>query len=232
MSRVNDWALLLLKAVVPLAVAGLAALLTPALLPTRALRRELAVDVGMLENLPAGGARAELSDSVESRAVKLLAWTRYRSLTRSEMFTFVLSGLLAAVAFWEVADDLFSRRESELAAALAFTVALASGAMWLLATWSWHSRSLDRLHHLQDRGATEAVADARRGLKVGVYPLLAVLALMLVVQLGAIACFVLARWDSPLLAVALASVWALITVVPFVNTATDTENDVLEAAGA
>ncbi|WP_243057128.1 hypothetical protein [Nocardioides sp. SR21] len=222
----NDWAPLVLKAVVPFAAAGLAALLTPAFLPTRSLRRELAVDAGMLEKVPDGPVRAELSASVEGRAVKLLAWTRYRSLTRSELFTFVLSGLLAAVAFWEVADDLFGGEGSELSSGLAFTVTLAAGAMWLLATWSWHSRSIDRLHYLQDRGATEAIADARRGLKVGVYPLLSVLALMLVVQCGAIAGFVLARWDLPLLAVALASVWAVVTVVPFLNTAMDTEDAV------
>lgn len=225
MARVDDWAFVL-KAVVPFAAAGLAALLTPAFLPTRGLRRELAIDVAMLDKLPAGTVRTELGESVERRTVKLLAWTRYRSLTRSELFTFVLSGSLAALAFWEVADDLLGGEGSGLASGLAFTVALTAGAMWLLATWSWHSRSIDRLHYLQDRGATEAIADARRGLKVGVYPLLAVLALMLVVQCGAIAGFVLARWDLPLLAVALASVWALVTVVPFLNTAMDTEDAV------
>lgn len=230
MSRVNDWAPLVLKAVVPFAAAGLAALLTPVLVPTRGLRRELSIDVGILDKLPAGAARTELGVDVESRTVKLLAWTRYRSLSRSEMFTFVLSGLLAAVTFWEVADDLFGADESEMSSALAFTVAIAAGAMWLLATWSWHSRSIDRLHHLQERNATAAVADARRGLKLGVYPLLAVLALILVVQLGAIASFALARWDSTVLALLLPAGWVLVTVIPFLSTAMDTEGEGLEVA--
>jgi len=69
---VNDWAPLVLKAVVPFAAAGLAALLTPVLVPTRGLRRELSVDVGLLDKLPAGPVRTELSADVESRAVKLL----------------------------------------------------------------------------------------------------------------------------------------------------------------
>lgn len=210
MSRMDDWAVWTLTGTAPFAVAGLAALLTPLILPVRTLRRDLSIDAGMLDRLPAGAVQTELSQDVEARATRLLAWTRYPTLTRSEMFTFVLSLVILAGTFLTVASALTGEPGEVLGAWLAFLSAVLSLALWTLASWSWGERAGERLGYLRERGAT---IDAARGrVRVAGYLLWAGAGLIVVVQVGAAYNVGLALWDSTGLAVLAAALWALILV--------------------
>jgi hypothetical protein len=213
MSRMDDWAIWTLTGVAPFVVAGLIALATPLLLPSRGLRRELSLDVAMLDKLPAGTAQADLTEDVEGRAVRLNAWSRYPTLTRSEMFTFALAGVILFGTFLKVGADLSGEQEDDLGALLSFVSLVASLAMWALASWSWHERAVARLGYLAQRSPAPAVEAARGRVRMAVGVLWIVVGLIVIVQLAALVNAGLALWDSTGLALLLAVVWALLLVV-------------------
>lgn len=210
MARMEDVVLWTLTGVAPFVLAGLFALSTPLFLPSRGLRRDLSIDAAMLDRLPPGTPQAELSADVEVRATRLVAWSRYPTLTRSEMFTFALSAVILAGTFLTVMGQLTGEDRTELGSLLAWVSLVASLAMWMLASWSWHERAELRLRYLAER-STSAVADAARGrVRIAVYVLLLVGGLIVVVQLAAVVNVSLARWDSVILAAALTAVWAVV----------------------
>jgi hypothetical protein len=67
--------------VLPIALAGVTALLSPALATPRRLRQELASDVELVGKLPMR-ERADLGDDIQRRARHLIAMTRYPTVTR------------------------------------------------------------------------------------------------------------------------------------------------------
>lgn len=210
MTSVDDWALWTLTGVAPFVVAGLFALSTPLFLPSRGLRRDLSLDAAMLDKLPPGAAQAELSQDVDGRATRLVAWSRYPTLTRSEMFTFALSAVILAGTFLTVTAQLSGEGRDELSSMLAFFSLAASLAMWALASWSWHERAMTRLGYLAERSPAATVAAARGRVRMAVYVLALVAGLIVIVQLAAVVNLSLARWDSALVAVVLTVVWVVV----------------------
>lgn len=212
MSRVDDWAVWMLTGVAPFVVAGLLALCTPLLLPSRGLRRELSLDAAMLDKIPPGPAQTELSEDVVGRTVRLNAWTRHPTLTRSEMFTFALAAVILAGTFVQVCAELSGQDRTELGSMLAWVSLVVSLALWVLASWSWTERAERRVRYLSERSPAGAVAAARGRVKAASYVLLLVGGLIVVVQLAAVVNLSLARWDSVILAVVLTLVWGVIVV--------------------
>lgn len=213
MSRVEDWAVWTLTGVAPFVVAGLLALCTPLFLPSRGLRRDLSLDAAMLDKLPAGSAQAELGEDVVARATKLVAWSRYPTLTRSEMFTFSLSAVILAGTFLKVCAELSGESpRTELGSLLAWVSLVASLAMWVLASWSWTERSESRLRYLAERSPADAVAAARGRVRTAEYVLVFVGGLIIVVQLAAVVNLALARWDSVLLIIAVTILWGVMVI--------------------
>lgn len=212
MSRMDDWAIWTLTGVAPFVIAGLLALCTPLFLPSRGLRRELSLDVAMLDKLPAGVAQTELTEDVESRATRLNAWSRYPTLTRSEMFTFALAAVILAGTFVKVCAELSGEDRTGLSSMLAWVSLVASLALWVLASWSWTERAERRMRYLAERGSANAVAAARGRARAAEIVLVFVGGLIIVVQLAAVVNLSLARWDSALLAVALTVGWGVVVV--------------------
>jgi hypothetical protein len=142
----------------------------------------------------------------------------------------VLSVGLAGSALWHVMSDLTADRGNRVGALLSFVVSVAAMAIWLLAMWSWHHRATDRFDYLRSLGATAAVAAGRRGIRIAVYPLVVVLALIVVVQLLAAANVAAVLGAGPVVSVLAAVGWALVLVASTLGLAETAPRDELVMA--
>jgi len=97
---VTVWEVIQLVApyVIPALIAGLAAVLAPALSTARRLRSDLGTDAELISKLPPG-ARAELRADVSRRAHLLVAVTRHPPLMRNDILAIAGCALGLAFAF-------------------------------------------------------------------------------------------------------------------------------------
>jgi hypothetical protein len=151
--------------VLPIVLATVTAVLSPALVTPRKLRHDLAADTGMLEDVPRR-ARPELREDVERRTFLLVSLSRYPSLTLFDLLS--LLGL-AAVCTGAVVGVVQMHESPELvASSLPVPIAIyafASGC-WTAFYLPWTTRADGRLSYIERHLGIEEARHAAKTLRV------------------------------------------------------------------
>lgn len=153
---------------VPVLLAALVAVLTPALTTARRLRQDLAVDTEMLERLPRT-SRTELRAEVMRRALILVSITRYPPVTRNDVLA--LLGFVLTIG-WAVLTLVQTSRPDALDPQMILIMAPALFGSLAVGSWTafyrpWSVRAEGRLRYVDQHLGEAAGRELAVALRVG-----------------------------------------------------------------
>ena len=151
----------------PIALAAVTALLTPALVTPRRLRHDLAIDTEIVDRLPTQ-ERADLNDDIKRRARHLIAVTRYPTLTLYDLLALLgLTGITAFVIFGHVLPASRAGDDALILDPLSAGIASLFGAScWAAFYVPWGTRAKSRLEHLLAHLGVDEARDAANTVRV------------------------------------------------------------------